>query len=127
MLELIVLAAVMIDLIYIVILVFINLPPHRPEIKKLQRVSVIIAAKDGDVIERTLRYLKKVRAPRLEIIVVSSSGKTLKIARKYGAKAVKDSGIGKGPALNAAVRRSTCKILYFMDEDMIVGGDTIEK
>lgn len=127
MIEILYLTAILIDLVYIAILVSISLPPKSIQIKKLPKVSVIIASKDGAIIERTLKNLKMVKRPKVEIIVVSADKETLGIARKFGAKAVMDKGVGKGAAMNAAVRAAGCKILYFVDEDMIVQHDTIEK
>lgn len=119
--------ALLIDFVYLVVLVSINLPAERTKLRKLGAVSVIIPSRNGRVIEKTLRTLRKVKRPKLEVVVVSASKETLNIARKYGAKTVRDKGVGKGAALNAAVRRASNKILYFMDEDMIVRADTIEK
>lgn len=119
--------ALLVDFVYLVVLVSINLPAEKPEIKKLGAVSVIIPSRDGAVIERTLKELRKVKSPILEIIVVSANSETLSIARKYKAKTVRDKGVGKGAALNSAIRCASKKIIYFMDEDMIVRHDTIEK
>ena len=127
MIEIFLIIALLIDAIYLVVLVSSSIPFEKQKIRKLQPVSVIIASKDGTVIEKTLRALKRVKKPALEIIVVSADQKTLGIAKKYGAKTVKDRGVGKGAALNLAVRHATHDILYFVDEDMIVRQDTIEK
>ena len=128
MIEFVIWAVVLtIDFAYALMLVSINMPQEKPVIRKLPKVSVIIAAKDGSSIRDTIMKLKRVKRPKLEIIVVSSDAKTLKIARKYANKTVKDAGIGKGPALNAAVKKASCKILYFLDEDSIVKKDTVEK
>lgn len=121
------LAVAVIDVSYMVVLASVNLPADRPAVKKLPKVSVIIAAKGGTAVERTLKALKKVRRPKMEIIVVTSSEETARIARRYAKKVVRDRGAGKGPALNAAVRKASCEILYFMDEDMTLERGTIAK
>ena len=126
MLELLVLLLVLLlDAAYILMLFSINLPQEKPYIKKLPKISLIIAAKEGKIVERTLRMLKKIKM-NAEIIVAASDAVTLKIAGKY-AKVVRDKGTGKGAALNLAVRKAKGKILYFLDEDMIVTKDTIQK
>ncbi|MBI4174825.1 MAG: glycosyltransferase family 2 protein [Candidatus Aenigmarchaeota archaeon] len=127
MIEILYLAAILIDLVYVVMLVSMNLPPEKTVVKKLPKVSVIIASKDGTVVERALKQLKKVKNPKMEIIVVSSDAETLKVAKSYGTKIVRDRGAGKAAAVNSAVAAARCSILYFMDEDMIVRTDTIAK
>lgn len=128
MLELLILPfVVIIDVAYIIILLAISIPQEKAPTKKLPKVSVIIAAKEGKAVEKTLRMLKKIKIPKIEIIVASNDPKTIKIARKYTRKVVKDKGIGKGAALNLAVKRASCKIIYFMDEDMVVAKDTIAR
>lgn len=119
--------AALIAFVYLVMLFCISLSPKKIAVRKLPPVSVIIASKDGTVVEKALKQLKKVKKPKLQVIVVSAAGETLKLAKRYGAKIVKDNGIGKAPALNSAVGAASHSILYFMDEDMIVRHDTIEK
>lgn len=123
---LVLLIVVIIDLAYLLILISINLPSGKPEVKKLPKISVIVAAKDGKTVKKTLKMLKKIKGLDLEIIVAASDPVTLRIVKKY-AKAVKDLGIGKGAALNLAVEKASGEILYFLDEDMVVGKDTIQK
>ncbi|MBS3051457.1 MAG: glycosyltransferase family 2 protein [Candidatus Aenigmarchaeota archaeon] len=115
-----------IDAAYILVLVSISMPAEKPVVKKLPKISVIIAAREGKIVEKTLRMLKKIKGIKLEIIVAASDPTTLKIAKKY-ARVVKDRGVGKGAALNIAVRKATGKILYFLDEDMVVRKGTIQK
>ncbi len=117
--------AVLVDIIYLVMLVTVNLPTQKPLIRKLPKVSVIIASRDGTVVSRALRQLRKVKRPKLEIVVVSADAATLRIAKKFRAKAVRDMGVGKAAAANLGTKRASGKILYFMDEDMLVGKDTI--
>ncbi len=120
-------AVTFIDLAYLIILFSINLPPEKAVIKKLPGISVIIASKDGRIIGKTLRKLKSIGRLKMEIIVVTNSRETVKIAREYTRKVIVDKGVGKGAALNSAMKKASYKILYFMDEDMIVKKDTIEK
>src|SRR3989338_4800114 len=115
-----------IDAAYILVLFSINMPPEKPVVKKLPKISLIIAAREGRIVEKTLRMLKRIKGMKLEIIVAASDPETVRIAKKYG-KVVRDKGTGKGAALNLAVRKAKGKILYFIDEDMIVTKDTIQK
>ncbi|MFA4820201.1 MAG: glycosyltransferase family 2 protein [Candidatus Aenigmatarchaeota archaeon] len=117
----------LIDATYLTILISINLPQKKILIKKLPRVSVIIAAKEGHTLEHTLRVLKTVKKPEIELIVATHDKETARIARRYTKKIVVDRGIGKGSALNMAVKKASSSILYFLDEDSIVQKGTIEK
>ncbi len=117
----------MINLAYLIVLFSISLPQEKASVRKLPGISVIIAAKEGSVIRKTLENLKKMRKPPLEIVVVTSSRETASIARRFTKRVVIDRGVGKGAALNAAVKKASCKILYFMDEDMLAEKNTIKK
>jgi len=69
MLELLVILLVLLlDAAYILMLFSINLPQEKPYIKKLPKISLIIAAREGKIVERTLRMLKKIKM-NAEIIV----------------------------------------------------------
>ena len=127
MIDALLIIVAVIDFSYLIILIFGSLPYDKIEIKKLGKVSVIIAAREGKIVENTLKSLKKVKSPKLEIIVVTNSKETADIARKYTNKVLMDKGIGKGAALNSAVKKTTCKILYFLDEDNTVMADTVIK
>ena len=118
---------VLVDLVYLTILISINLTQKKILIKKLPRVAVIIAAKEGRALERTLKILKTVKKPKIEIIVATHDKETARIARRYTKKIVVDRGIGKGSALNMAVKKASSSILYFIDEDSIIEKDTIVK
>ena len=127
MIEAVVLVLVLvIDAAYALVLVSINMPAEKPAVKKLPKISIIIAAKEGKTVEKTLKMLKKLKGLKLEIIVAASDPATIRTAKRY-AKVVKDSGMGKGAALNLAIRKATGEILYFLDEDMTVQKDTIQK
>lgn len=117
----------LVDAAYILILAAVNMGLEKPAVKNLGLVSVIICAKDGRTVEKILKNLKKIRKPKIEVIVATSDGETARIARRYTKKVVKDRGVGKGPALNVAVKRASGNMLYFLDEDMRVSGSTIEK
>src|SRR3989338_7672440 len=106
---------VLVDLVYLTILISINLPQKKILIKKLPRVAVIIAAKEGRALERTLKILKTVKKPKIEIIVATHDKETARIARRYTKKIVVDRGIGKGSALNMAVKKASSSILFFID------------
>src|SRR3989338_4937409 len=111
------------------IMVFRHKPPARKA--KLPSVSVIIATKNEEsVIEETLKRIRNSDYPedKLEIIVVdSSTDSTAEIAKKYGARVVKDrNGKGKPAALNLAIHKEKGELLYFLDADSWVEKDTIK-
>ncbi len=97
--------------------------------KGLKKVSVIIATKnDEKVIGKTLEKLKK--SPNLEIIIVdaNSTDKTRHIARKYTRKIIIEKRpSGKAHALNLALRQATSELIYIIDSDSWVSGNTIRK
>ncbi len=123
--EIITALVVVVDLAYLIMIFSINSGYKKPVIRKLPKVSVIIAARDEPLLEMTLKNLKKIKYPKMEIIVVGSR-KDIAIAKKY-AKTIVDKGIGKGPALNAAIRKAGYDILYFLDADSMVEKDTIAR
>ncbi len=123
--EIVIAVVAIIDIAYVIMIFSINSKHKNPVIKKLPKISVIIAARDEPLLERTLKNLKKIKRPKLEIIVVGSK-KDVSVAKKY-AKTIVDKGIGKGPALNSAIRKATSSIVYFLDADSMVEKDTIAK
>ena len=124
-------AAFVLSVVYIDVIIFILLPYRKvTEKKDLPMVSVIIATKNEEnVIEKTLRELRKSDYPRFEIIVIDSSDdKTAKIAKKYADKILIDkSGCGKPNALNTAIKHARGEIIYIIDADCVVEKGTMKK
>lgn len=94
-------------------------------------VSAIIASKDDfAVLDQTLARLKKSNYPPYEIIIVESGDikKTGSIARKFGAKVIKDNdNKGKENALIIGSKKAKGKYIYVLDSDTIVEKDSIRK
>ncbi|MBI3190508.1 glycosyltransferase family 2 protein [archaeon] len=106
--------------------------PYRKvaEKKVLPMVSVVIATKNEEnVIEKSLRALRKLDYPKFEIIVIdSSTDETAKIAEKYADKILVDkNGSGKSNALNTAIKHAKGEIIYILDADCIVEKNTLKK
>ena len=123
--------ALIASIIYFISIILFLLPYRRVEPKKhLPPVSVIIATRNEEsVIEKTLKNLKKLDYPRLEIIVVdSSTDRTTKIARKYADKIIIEKNpSGKANALNLGIRKARWDIVYVIDSDSLPEKNTLKK
>jgi glycosyltransferase involved in cell wall biosynthesis len=95
-----------------------------------QHISVIIPAfNEADIIGYTLKSLKSVNNIG-EIIVVDdgSSDNTAKIATESGARVIRlDKNMGKGAALNRAVKLVKGSIIAFIDADLGMSAEEVKK
>lgn len=96
----------------------------------MDKVSVVIPAyNEEDYIEKCLVSLSKQSYENIEIIVVDdgSTDKTLSIIKKFeNVKLIKGKHKGPGFSRNLGARKSSGKILVFVDADMTFDKDYIK-
>jgi cellulose synthase/poly-beta-1,6-N-acetylglucosamine synthase-like glycosyltransferase len=100
-------------------------PPKKPPL-----VSIIIPTyRSEKTIEATLKSIKRLKYPRIEIVVVNEyQDRTPQIARRYGAKVFHhNKRTGKPSSLNFAMKKAKGEILFFLDSDTSLLSDTLDK
>ncbi len=101
------------------------------ETKNNPLVSVIIPVKNAErTIDSCLYAIKKSNYKNFELIVVNDNSvdKSVEIARKYNCKILKvENGQGANYARNLGGKSASGEILIFIDSDIVVQKDTIEK
>lgn len=94
-------------------------------------VSVIIPVYNAaEHLEACLAHLAASAIPPLECIVVDdgSADGSAKVARRYGAKVLSTGGrAGPAHARNLGARGARGEILFFVDSDVCVHPDTLER
>jgi len=96
------------------------------------KYSVIIPAMNGEkTIDRCIKAILNSKFnEKFELIVVddASQDNTVNIAKKFGAKVIKNSKCG-GPskARNVGARYAKGKIIVFVDSDVLIFQDTLQK
>ncbi len=103
----------------------------RPKPKRTPLVSILIPTyNSGDVIEETLKSIKNIDYPKMEILVADDSRdrKTASICRKYGAKYFENKKrMGKAMSLNSLSKEAKGEILFFIDSDTTISRDCLKK
>jgi len=81
-------------------------------------ISVIIPTRnEEESIGRVIKEIKKLKGEYEIVVVDKSEDKTPEIARKMGAKVIKQSGLGKGNAMKLGVKEVRGDVIVFMDGD----------
>ncbi len=95
------------------------------------RISVIIPTRNGAAtLARCLQALKSSSLAPHETIVVddASSDNTSEVAKQNGCRVICSAeNIGAACAKNLGARNATGEILFFIDDDVIVSGDALER
>lgn len=95
------------------------------------RISVVIPTRNGArTLGACLEALRASTDPPAEIIVVddASSDDTGEIARRCGCRVIRaDENIGAARAKNRGARAARSDILFFTDDDVIVGRETLAR
>jgi len=97
---------------------------------KIKKISFIIPTRNEEkYIEDCLKSIKKQTKKNYEVIVVDTLSKdnTLKIAKKYGAKIIKESRRGVAIARNKGAKYAKGDILVFADADVRFEKDFTKK
>jgi len=129
--------AMIITMIYAVIFGLIPLFFKRKPKGTLQSefVSIIIPVfNDGEVLEKNLQNLVKLRYPNYEILVVYSEKSTdstkevaLKFAQEYPNIHAFSENVSRGYGLNIGIDNAKGEFLLFLDSDTFIFNDFIEK
>jgi glycosyltransferase involved in cell wall biosynthesis len=95
-------------------------------------ITTIIPARDAaGYLQRCLKALRDSTFAPLEIIVVDDGSKdnTAEVAREFGAIVMSTGGNSMGPsfARNLAARTAQGDIIFFVDSDVCVKADTLQK
>jgi len=98
--------------------------------KKLPKVSVVIPAyNEEDHIGKCLESIKKVNYPKnkIEVIVIDdgSTDDTRKIVSSFDVKLIKGKHEGVGISRNLGIKKSTGKIIIFLDADETINKNFI--
>ena len=96
----------------------------------MPKISIIIPTFNSqEVIKKCLEGVKSSTFQDYEIIVIDcdSSDRTCEIAKKYTAKVIRLQTGGKGTARNEGVRLSEGNIIIFVDADIIIPSNALEK
>ncbi len=98
--------------------------------QKLPKVTVIIPAYNEEYhIEKCLESIKKVNYPRnkIEVIVIDdgSTDDTRKIVSSFDVKLIKGKHEGVGVSRNLGIKKSTGKIILFLDADETINKNFI--
>jgi glycosyltransferase involved in cell wall biosynthesis len=94
------------------------------------RASVIVPAYNEEkFIARCLESIKNQTIRELELIVVDDGSMdfTISIAEKYADKVIRQNHLGSGKARNAGAQEAKSRILVFIDADMYLAADCVEK
>ena len=95
-------------------------------------VTVIVPAYNAEAtLPACLAALGRMTYPASEVLVFSdgSTDRTLEIAEASGARVIRNNGLPRGPAhgRNAAAREATSDLLLFVDADVVIGEECLEK
>lgn len=88
------------------------------------RIAVVVpVSRPHDALRRCLESISEVEYPRKEVIVVDNgvdSEETYALAKKYGARYVREKKRGANFARNAGIRAADAEIIAFTDDDVVV-------
>ncbi len=96
---------------------------------KIKYSFVIPTLNEGKYIGKCLSSIRKMRRKDIEIIVVDSysKDKTVKTARRYGAKVLYEGRKGPAIARNTGSRKAKGEVFVFPDADVIFDKDFLNK
>ncbi len=117
-----------------VIPLFLKSNSRNKDIYYGELVSLIIPVfNDGDILEKNLENLLKLKYPNFEIIIVYSEKSTdntqevaLRFARKYENVRAYSENISKANALNIGIEKAKGEFLLFLDSDSLILDGFIE-